>query len=74
MKAEFYITIVLFPVLAIGLVTWLTEAQVITGTLLIVCWVVAVLVSVVFDAWVSARYTLRRLAKIRQKQKGDHHE
>lgn len=74
MKAEFYTLIILFPVLAIGLVTWLTEEKIVTGTLMVVLWVVAVLASVVFDAWISAHYTMKRLAKIRQQQKEGHHE
>lgn len=74
MKMNFPLMIVIPPALLIGLVLWLTISQIISGTTLIVCWIVAVLGSVAFDTWISAHYTIRRLNDQHQKEGKKHHE
>lgn len=74
MKFEFLILVILFPVLCIGLVTWLTYAHIVTGVWAVVIWVGAMLAAIIFDSWISARYTLKRLADQRAKERKDHHE
>lgn len=74
MKLEFILLVAILPVLLIGLVCWLTITGALSGATMIIAWVVAVLASVSFDSWVSARYTMKRLAKQDRQKGSDHHD
>lgn len=74
MRAGFLILVVIFPVIFIGLATCLTAANIVTGVWAVIMWVIAMLASIVIDAWISASYTMRRLAKKRSQEGKDHHE